>query len=410
MCMNPAQRSGIAAAFVLALSLGATAEDKRPDAPEIRVLTEADGKVSAFEAARLPANLRDQLAASSREDDVAKVFAVFVVDPAVASDAKAADRIPMLGSYATKDGSLRFAPRYPLRPGLTYQAVLRLDGGSVAAARLPASGVVTHDVKVPDVVAPPTEIAQVFPSDSIVPENLLRIYLHFSAPMSRGDVYRHTRILDETGKPVHQPFLALGEELWDPSGRRLTLLLDPGRIKKGLSPRLEHGPILVAGRKYTLVVDRDMRDALGRPLKADVRKEFRAGPAIEQAIDQTRWKFEPPRAGSQGPLVVRLPYSLDQPLLLRMLTVKGPDGKPLAGETSLADAERTWQFRPHAAWPAGQCGLVVDTDLEDLCGNRIGKPFEVDTWEQVKRQVVPEFIEIPVTPVVAGQLNAAAGK
>ena len=65
-------------------------------------------------------------------------------------------------------------------------------------------------------------MTHVYPSRAMLPENLLRLYIHFSAPMSRGEAYRRIRLLDATGKPVDDPFLELDEELWsrDGSGSR----------------------------------------------------------------------------------------------------------------------------------------------------------------------------------------------
>ena len=80
--------------------------------------------------------------------------------------------------------------------------------------------------------------------------------------MSRGEAYRHIRLLDATGKPVAAPFLELDEELWSDDGKRFTLLFDPGRIKRGLKPREELGPVLEAGKSYELV-DRPRLDRRG---------------------------------------------------------------------------------------------------------------------------------------------------
>jgi hypothetical protein len=96
---------------------------------------------------------------------------------------------------------------------------------------------------------------QVYPTSSKLPENHLRFYVHFSAPMSRGEAYEHLRLLRKNGEPVYLPFLEIGEELWDKSGMRLTLLFDPGRVKRGLKPREENGPVLEEGEEYTLVIE-----------------------------------------------------------------------------------------------------------------------------------------------------------
>ena len=76
---------------------------------------------------------------------------------------------------------------------------------------------------------------QVYPSADRLPENQLKFYLHFSAPMSQGDCYRHIKLLDARGKAVDLPFLELDQELWDPTGTRFTLFFDPWRIKRAIS-------------------------------------------------------------------------------------------------------------------------------------------------------------------------------
>ena len=171
---------------------------------------------------------------------------------------------PVTGTYVFDDRSIRFRPRYPLVAGLTYTA--RLDLGPspiVASFALPA-----------DETPPSTLVTAVYPTADELPENLLRLYVHFSAPMSRGEAYEHVRVVDASGTDVTAPFVEIEQELWDPRMRRLTLLFDPGRIKRGLRPHEEVGPPLAAGGTYRLVVDPGWRDARGLPLKDGFEKRF----------------------------------------------------------------------------------------------------------------------------------------
>lgn len=55
--------------------------------------------------------------------------------------------------------------------------------------------------------------------------------------------------------------LAMPDGLWDPEGRRLTLFLHPGRIKRGVAMHEALGLALRPGRRYRLVVDREAEDA-----------------------------------------------------------------------------------------------------------------------------------------------------
>src|SRR5262249_32867051 len=125
---------------------------------------------------------------------------------------------------------------------------------------------------------PTTRVSQVYPSSDTLPENLLKFYIHFTAPMSRGNIYDHIHLRDESGKEVELPFLEIDEELWDPTMTRLTLFIDPGRIKRGVRPLEEVGPSLEAGKSYTLVIGREWRDGVGNPLKQGFEKAFKVAP------------------------------------------------------------------------------------------------------------------------------------
>ena len=70
------------------------------------------------------------------------------------------------------------------------------------------------------------------------------------------------------------------------------------------------------------------------------------------------------------------PRPLDYGLLHRALTVS-LRGTRVAGEVRLDAGETRWLFIPHERWQAGEYRLLVSSILEDVAGNRIGRPFEV---------------------------------
>lgn len=300
--------------------------------------------------------------------------------------------LAMAGSYKIDGELLRFTPQFRLNPGVNYAAVLYPP--ALSTTESPARYEQAISIPAPP-RGEPAKVTAVYPSASVLPENQLRFYLHFSAPMSRGEAYTHIRLLKDDGAPVVLPFLEIGEELWDASGTRLTLLADPGRIKRGLKPREEDGPVLEAGRGYTLVVDRAWPDATGQPLAETYKKAFKAGPPIEKALDTKDWKVHSPRAGTKSALALAFPHPLDRALLERTITVTGPNGKLLGGDVAVGKEERSWQFKPDQPWVAGKYELVIDTTLEDGAGNRIGRPFEVDQFDAVDKTTNPEFFRLP---------------
>jgi hypothetical protein len=319
----------------------------------------------------------------------------------------AEDSPPLLGTYRLDGAVLRFEPRFPIEPGVRYRAEFDLHGRLAASGsnpvekdgsgRKPVSGsMLTAEFSTGRVsIAPTASVTAIYPTRATLPENLLRFYIHFSAPMSRGEAYRHIRLLDGSGHPIADPFLEIDEELWSTDGRRFTLLFDPGRIKRGLKPREEVGPVLVAGQSYELVVDPGWLDANGSPLKSGLRRAFRTVPADETSPDPKTWTVRPPAAETRGPLEIRFPEPLDRALLDRLIAVRDASGRPVGGSASVSDEETVWRFTPEAPWRAGSYRIVIGTELEDVAGNSIARPFEVDVVGPITRRIASETVALP---------------
>jgi hypothetical protein len=203
--------------------------------------------------------------------------------------------------------------------------------------------------------------------------------------MQRGEAWRRVHLYDADGKLVELPFLELQQELWDPDYQRLTVLFDPGRIKRGLLPLAESGPAIEEGKEYSLVIDRTWKDATGTPLSEGFRKTFRVAAADRTPPETRDWRLTAPAAGSSTPLVLDFSKPLDYALLQHLIEVVDSAGRSIAGSIAVARDETRWAFTPSVPWRPGEYKVRVDTSLEDLAGNRIGRPFDVDTFERVER-------------------------
>src|SRR5262249_37102609 len=157
----------------------------------------------------------------------------------------------------------------------------------------------------------------------------------------------------------------------------------------------EDGPILEEGKRYTLTISAEWRDAEGNPLKAPYRRQFRAGPPDDTSPDPANWKQTTPVAGSRERLSLQFPEPLDRAMLDRALALTDGTGHPVPGRTEVPDDARSWRFVPDKPWSSGRYVVVIDTSLEDLAGNSIARPFEVDIQRPIERRIVAETTSLP---------------
>jgi len=301
----------------------------------------------------------------------------------------------------TREG-LRFDPAF--RPAGDLELVVRVDRSLIDPAG-GAPGEWRFRLPRPAAAPPSTVLKAVYPATTVVPANQLRWYLQFSAPMREGEVLQRVHLVDDHGREVRQAFLYAPNELWNPARTRLTLLFDPGRVKRGLRTNRELGPPLVEGRTYTLRVDAEWPDGRGAPLREGVEHRFRVGPPDRRAPSPQGWVVSRPAVGGRSALAIGFGEPLDHALAEHLIAVAGPDGYAVRGTVSLPDDE-TWTFTPDAPWAPGRYRLLVHPDLEDLAGNSVGRIFDADLslGQHASAEVGPvslEFEPRPPQPVPA---------
>ena len=254
--MNPvfrAFRPAPLVIFAMAVALGAAygcdrsspSPDPARSNPEIRLVIPASNPAAAFvEVAGVSAADLAALRKGRMTDDAWRtLLGVFVKASGSrqgAPERERDDRPPMLGTYSVQADTIRFTPRFPLDPGRPYEVVFYPSNlPSVASGARPQAAPLVAGVSIPKrEVAPSTDVAQVYPSGDVVPENLLRIYIHFSAPMSRRSGLDYIHLLDRDGREIKGPFLPLDTDLWNDDHTRYTVFFDPGRVKRDL-PRMQ---------------------------------------------------------------------------------------------------------------------------------------------------------------------------
>ncbi|HSI65523.1 MAG TPA: hypothetical protein VLE43_20520 [Candidatus Saccharimonadia bacterium] len=240
---------------------------------------------------------------------------------------------------------------------------------------------------------PPPQLGSIHPSGTVLPANHLKFYLHFSEPMQQGVFLQHCKVVDGNGKLIPEPFRET--ELWSEDGLRLTLWFHPGRQKTGVNLNVELGPVLAPGKRCKLIISGAWKSDRGVPIGKDVEKAFFVTERTTQQLNVADWKITAPIAGTKQPLQVKFPAPLDFALLQRCLRVTDDRGNAIPGHGRTSEAEQVWSFTPEVSWTHRALVLQADSFLEDLAGNSLARPFEVDLQGPGPRKV-PTVISFPV--------------
>lgn len=269
----------------------------------------------------------------------------------------------MAGSFRAGEEGVEFSPRHPFLAGTEYTVAVRGRGSETIAGFGQGAG--------------QARVTEIYPTAVELPANCLKLYITFSEPMSEGWATGALTLRTREGSVIEGALLQMSPELWDPERRRLTVLFEPGRVKRGLAPNLEAGPPLALGQQIVVSVDTRFRDASGCDLAAGAQRRYRIGQALRRKVDPSKWTLRSPVQGSRRPLRVRFERSLDRALLEHCLRVIGTFG-PVAGKATVGRAESSWSFTPAEAWLPGTYSLAVDSRLEDLAGNSVARVFDRD--------------------------------
>jgi hypothetical protein len=314
---------------------------------------------------------------------------------------------PFACRHVVRDG-LHLLPRFPFLPGTSYTVLVArsLSGAAGAGDAVLDGDTASDDFDLLTIdtarsaLSPSTTVLEVYPTASELPRNQLKLYLAFSAPMSDGFAARHLAIRSApSGAPLVDALFSTDPELWDPERRRLTILFDPARLKRGLVPHRELGYPLQEGQEIEVVVDADFEDAQGQPLVSDAVRRYRIGRDERSRVEPARWRSALPLAGTGDPIVIRFDRPLDHALLQHCLSIIDANGEHVRGVAAIAPGEREWSYTPHHSWHSGaRYEMRVDAKLEDLAGNSVSRVFDRDLDRSADAPLALDEIVLDVTP------------
>jgi Bacterial Ig-like domain len=189
------------------------------------------------------------------------------------------------------------------------------------------------------------------------------------------------KLLDSNDMTVLNAFMDFGQELWSPDGRRLTVLFDPGKVKRGVeAPDSELSP-LKEGKIYKITL-------------GEAHYTFRVGPAVRKRIDPALWLISTGRPLAQS-VDIQFDRVMDPALLEDQLGVEDDKSRPIAGSMRVTGGGRGLQFRPAHRLKNGSYQIKIRPLLEDVAGNQIS-----ETLDHAVSDVSGESAELVIAFVV----------
>ena len=299
------------------------------------------------------------------------------------------DKTPISGRYEYKGNRLVFTPAFPFVAGQDYVVRLQMPKGQEAWVQ-------EHTVFsiAPDTPSVGAEVVGVYPSGSVLPENVLRFYIHFARPMKPHVAFDYIKLLDASGNADEAAFMKFKQELWNEDRTRLTLLMDPGRIKREVATNARLGPALRAGERYELMVEEGWPTADGTSLLTAFSKPFLVAEALRELPDTDQWDITAPGWRTQDVIEIRFDRPFDYQLLLKDIRVVSEEGQKIDGDIQIGKHGYEWRFVPDHPWNAENILIIVNTELEDVAGNNFKDLLDHKVDTETKNH---SRISIPVT-------------
>lgn len=271
---------------------------------------------------------------------------------------------PMAGQYKRDRNKLIFTPAFGFVAGQDYIVLLQKSQDK-------KGGVQERTEFSIDLDTPPEEakVVGIYPSGDVLPENVLRFYIHFAKPMKPHVAFDYIKLLDASGNPDDAAFMKFKQELWNEDRTRLTLLIDPGRIKRKVTTNIRLGSVLFAGKRYKLMVEGGWPTADGTSVLTTFSKSFVVSEALRDLPNTDRWNIIAPDFGTQGAIEIRFDRPFDHQLLHKDIRVFSEDGQKISGEIQIGNNENQWRFLPDRPWRTRKVFLIVNSVLEDVAGN-----------------------------------------
>lgn len=290
--------------------------------------------------------------------DAEKLLKVYVGNVEIYGE----DQPPIAGKYSVTESGIHFTPQFEWVAGQYYFVQYKM--------KLADTGYLTKPfILQKDIEKQPAQVTAIYPSGDFLPENTLRFYIHFSQPMQPHVAKEYIKLTDKDGNSDDAAFMHFKQELWSHDRKRLTILMDPGRIKRLVATNKTLGPALISGKKYSLSVAKGWPTANGNSNLATFSKTFIIVEALRSIPTIKQWQIDKPVYKSKNPITIKFDRLFDFHQLHNSIAVTTNTGELIKGKIVVSRTGEKWQFYPEQRWITNKLKIRVHPTLEDVAGN-----------------------------------------
>lgn len=223
------------------------------------------------------------------------------------------------------------------------------------------------------------QVDALYPNSDILPANFLKWYIRFSKPVNPSKIYDHISLIrNSDSTKVDRALLPLETPLLSNDGTLLTLWIEPGRQKRDLGPNKRLGEVLIPNESYTLIIDKNIKDSQGIPMKGDYTHSFTVQTSDRIQPSISTWKIHTPQSNTKEAILIKYTDILDYGSLQNTIQIIDVSGNLIEGEFVIQANQKSIIFKPAKNWLKGSYLLICKPIIEDIAGNNLERLFDQD--------------------------------
>lgn len=287
--------------------------------------------------------------------------------------------VPVICEYRIANDTLIMRPKYMIDANAEFEALAEINN-EIIKKRFTTLSI--------NESAATAKVLNIFPSSDNIPINILMFHVTFNTPMNEDVVaFQQVKLIDEKGD--EKKMVWREKSNWTSDGKHLILMIHPGWVKREIHYMDKYGPQFEEGKKYTLIITKNIKDKFNRSLQQEYKKEFTIV-APDRKKPEILTKKIGVHSNTRDTLFVSFSEAMDYGSALAGISILDESKNKVEGRIWPAN-DYKWAFTPNASWEKKQYTLQLTEAVFDIASNHFHRLFE-ETDAEIMKPAAPVLI------------------